>query len=205
MVSHFVCVLFVGYIIYVAKPGSSLFSWHPALMALGFGFMLSEAILVFSPQSSFLVSATRKTRVFVHWTGAVAALSCVLIGLATVWWNKELRNKSHATTWHGILGYATVAYLAVQCCAGAMVKYPSVVKNMVRLADLKMYHATSGLTLFALGCVSLVLGMYSNYFNRLVTGTSWYACVGCVAFLALIMANQVTSAYLKKPAPVAKK
>ena len=175
------------------------------VLVFQFGFLLSEAILIFSPQISILASGTRKTRVFVHWAGAVAALICVVVGLATVWWNKELRNKSHATTWHGIVGYATVAYLGMQCCAGTMVKYPSIVKNMVRFADLKMYHATSGLALFTLGCVSLVLGMYSNYFNRLVTGTVWYACVGCVAFLALTMTKQVTSAYLQKPAPVAKK
>lgn len=167
--------------------------------------MMSESILVFSPQSSFLLSATRKTRVFAHWVGLVATLACALVGLGAVWWNKHLRKKPHAATWHGIVGFSTIGYLALQCCAGVMVKYPSAIQKFVRFADLKMYHATSGLMLFSLSCISLVLGMYSNYFNRLVTGTSWYACVGCVAILALIMANQVTGAYLKKPSPVVKK
>ena len=172
---------------------------------LQFCFFMSEAILVFSPQSSLIVSASRKTKVFVHWLGMAGALVCALGGLGTVWWNKELKNKPHAATWHGILGFTTIAYLAVQCCAGTLVKYPSAVKGFIRLADLKMCHATSGLALFSLSCVSLILGMCSNYFNRLVTGTSWYACVGCIGLLALIMANQVTAAYLKKPSSIAKK
>lgn len=113
------------------------------------------------------------------------------------------------TSWHGTLGYITVGYVCVQCIAGITVKYPNLVKSIVpRPADLKLYHATSGLLLFTLAYVTIVLGMWSNFFTEAVTGTSWYACVACPAVLVLVVMTQITQAYVGRAGvrkPVAKK
>ena len=88
----------------------------------------------------------------------------------------------------------------MQSVGGVCVKYYKLLKGMT-LAQLKLYHATSGLVAYTLVCASLWLGMCSNWFTSTVTGTSWYACMGSVSILALAVMNQITSRYL----PQAKK
>lgn len=199
MVAHFVCALFTGYITYAAhQPTSTLFSWHPTLMSLAFAFLMAEAILVFSPQSSLLQQKPRKLKVTCHWTLMVCSAVCAITGFAVIYYNKELREKPHLKSWHGILGIITVAYVIVQCCGGFNLLYPQFSAKFVRLASLKQMHATSGLFLFLLATFSLVTGMFSNWFTATVTGTSWYACLACPMLLLLIVTNQIKNAYLQK-------
>jgi cytochrome b-561 domain-containing protein 2 len=89
-----------------------------------------------------------------------------------------------------------MCYVTTQCLAGTAQLYPQVAMKYVKLAQLKLMHATSGLTLFVLVTISLVLGMYSNYFVHEVTGTSWYACVLCPLIMLLIVTNQIRANYL---------
>lgn len=161
---------------------------------------MTESIIIFSPISSLILKSDRKTKVQYHWIGMLVAALCALTGVGIIWYNKNLNQKPHMTTWHGTFGYITAGYVCVQCIAGIFVKYPHLVKSIVpRLADLKLYHATSGLALYSLVYVTLILAMFSSYFVTNVTGTSWYACVACPAILVLVIMTQITSAYAKRP------
>ncbi|XP_068763208.1 transmembrane reductase CYB561D2 [Struthio camelus] len=178
-----------------ARPGSSLFSWHPLLMALAFSFLLTEALLVFSPESSPLRSFSRKVKVRVHWALQLLALLCALLGLGIISYNKHLNGKAHFVTWHGLTGLLTVLYTCMQCLGGVVLLYPKLVKNWT-LAKLKLYHATSGLVGYLLGCTSLMLGMCSLWFTTSVTGVSWYLLMLCPILTSLVIMNQVSNAYL---------
>ena len=156
---------------------------------------MAESIFVYSPISSLVVRSARKTKVTYHWVGMVVGLVFALAGTFFIWYNKELSNKPHMTSWHGILGYITVGYYVIECSAGIVVKYPSLVKAFVRPADLKLYHATAALLLFMLACITLVLAMFSDWFVATVTGTSWYMCVICPGILALAVMNQITTSF----------
>lgn len=157
---------------------------------------MAEAILVFSRESSILRTAAHVTKVNSHVVGMVLSLVCALLGVSAMWYNKELAGKPHMTTWHGTLGYVTVAYVVVQCIAGIFVKYHHLVKKYLKPVQLKMYHATSGLLLYSLACGSLVLGLFSTWFSSNITGTSWWACLACPALLVLMVMNQITQRYL---------
>ena len=158
---------------------------------------MSEAIIVFSPLSSPILTAKRPTKLMFHWIGMVAALISALAGLFAVWYNKELNGKPHMVSWHGTFGFATVAYVCVQCIAGFFVKNHHLIKSWYpKLKDLKLAHATSGLVLYTLVCGTLVMGMYSNFFVQAVTGTSWYFCLACPATLSLVVMTQITTAYM---------
>jgi len=196
MVAHFVVALFTGFIIYTAQPGSSLFSWHPTLMVLAFTFLMVEGILVFSKESSLIQKAARPTKVNTHTVCMVLSLLCCLGGAFVIWYNKELNGKPHVISWHGIIGYITVTYVGIQCLAGIFVKYHKILANYIKPFQLKMNHATSGLFLYSMVCLSMVLGMYSNWFTANVTGTSWYACFACPSILILVVMNQITTNYL---------
>lgn len=92
-----------------------------------------------------------------------------------------------------------MSYIVVQSIGGSFVKYEflrSLIK--MRLADLKLYHATSGLIAFTLVTVTLMLAMYSTWFTSSVDDVLWYACAAAVSFMAVIVMNQITSEYLPK-------
>lgn len=156
---------------------------------------MTESIFIYSPLSSLAAAATRSTKVMYHWLGMLFGLVFALAGTSFIWYNKELNKKPHMTSWHGTLGYITIGYYVLECSAGIIVKYPSLVKAYVRPADLKLYHATAALLLFMLACVTLVLGMFSDWFVTTVTGTSWYMCIVCPSILALAVMTQINTSF----------
>ncbi|NWW05329.1 C56D2 protein, partial [Oreocharis arfaki] len=174
---------------------AGLFSWHPLLMALAFSFLMTEALLIFSPETSLLRSFSRKVRVRAHWALQLLALLCALLGLGIITYNKHLNGKGHFVTWHGLTGLLAVLYAGGQCAGGALLLYPKLMKNWT-LAKLKLYHATSGLVGYLLGCASLMLGMCSLWFTTTVTGASWYLAMLCPLITSLVIMNQVSNAYL---------
>ncbi|XP_074861487.1 transmembrane reductase CYB561D2 [Carettochelys insculpta] len=194
-IAHLVSLGFTVFVAVLARPGSSLFSWHPFLMSLAFSFVMTEALLAFSPESSLLRSFSRKAKVRFHWALQLLALLCALLGLAIISANKHLNGKAHFVTWHGLTGLLTVLYASLQCTGGLALLYPKLLKNWP-LAKMKVYHATSGLVGYLLGCASLMLAMCSLWFTTAVTGLSWYLAVLCPILTSLVIMNQVSNAYL---------
>ncbi|XP_072328162.1 transmembrane reductase CYB561D2 isoform X1 [Scyliorhinus torazame] len=181
----------------VSRPGSSLFSWHPFLMSVAFSFIMTQAILLFSPETSLILSYSRKIKVRVHWLLQGLTTMCAILGLTIISYNKYLNDKPHFTSWHGLVGLVTVFYICMQSIGGVSLLYPKLMGNW-SLSKLKLYHATSGLVGYLLGCTSLLLGMCSSWFTETVNGISWYIAVCCPALLALVLMNQISSAYLKR-------
>ncbi|XP_074692553.1 transmembrane reductase CYB561D2 isoform X2 [Strix aluco] len=212
--AHLVALGFPTAVAVLARPGSSLFSWHPLLMALAvspagwgrpvaiplpsvsqFSFLMTEALLIFSPETSLLRSFSRKVKVRAHWALQLLALLCALLGLGIITYNKHLNGKAHFVTWHGLTGLLTVLYASGQCAGGVLLLYPKLMKNWT-LAKLKLYHATSGLVGYLLGCASLMLGMCSLWFTASVTSVAWYLAMLCPLLTSLVIMNQVSNAYL---------
>lgn len=160
-----------------------------------FSFLMTEALLIFSPETSLLRNFSRKVKVRVHWALQLLALLCALLGLGLIAYNKHLNGKAHFVTWHGLTGLLTVLYAGGQCAGGLLLLYPKLMKNWT-LAKLKLYHATSGLVGYLLGCASLMLGMCSLWFTTSVTGVSWYLAMLCPLLTSLVIMNQVSNAYL---------
>lgn len=208
MVAHVIAVLFTCLMIFVAWPGSSLFSWHPTLMTFAFVTLMFEGLLVFNRESSLLLAAARQTKVQVHWILQATAITCAILGFLVIFYNKYLYDKPHFTTWHGLFGVITVSYIVLQSIGGSFVKYQWLRSFInIKLADLKLYHATSGLIAFTLVTATLMLAMYSTWFTSNVNEILWYGCVASVSFMAVIVMNQITSEYLpkargQKPVPV---
>ncbi|XP_004615272.2 transmembrane reductase CYB561D2 isoform X2 [Sorex araneus] len=193
--AHLVALGFTIFVTVLARPGSSLFSWHPVLMSLAFSFLMTEALLVFSPESSLLRSLSRKGRTRCHWVLQLLALMCALLGLGLVILHKEQLGKAHLATWHGQAGLLAVLWAGLQCSGGVGLLYPKLLPRWP-LAKLKLYHATSGLVCYLLGSASLLLGMCSLWFTATVTGGFWYLAVLCPIITSLVIMNQVSNAYL---------
>ena len=67
MVVHVITVGLTGALVYLAGPGTDLFSWHPSLMAVAFALFMAQAIVIFSPESSLLLASSRQDKVQLHW------------------------------------------------------------------------------------------------------------------------------------------
>ncbi|XP_069500154.1 transmembrane reductase CYB561D2 [Ambystoma mexicanum] len=193
--AHISAVAFTISVGVVSRPGSSLFSWHPFLMSMAFSFFMTEALLIFSPESSLLRSFSRKIKVRLHWAAQLCALVCATLGLTIISFNKYLNDKPHFATWHGFLGLLTVIFAAFQTLGGITLLYHKLITRW-SLAKRKVYHATSGLVGYLLGCTSLLLGMCSLWFTASVTGGSWYLAALCPLVTGLVVMNQVSNAYL---------
>lgn len=67
MVVHILSVAFTGFILYLASPGSDLFSWHPTCMTIAFMLLLLQAIVLFSPESSLFPTTPKQVyRKYIH-------------------------------------------------------------------------------------------------------------------------------------------
>ncbi|KAL1782477.1 cytochrome b561 domain-containing protein 2 [Sigmodon hispidus] len=187
--AHLVALGFTIFVAVLARPGSSLFSWHPVLMSLAFSFLMTEALLMFSPESSLLRSLSRKVRARCHWVLQLLALLCALLGLGLVILHKEQLGKAHLATRHGQAGLLAVLWAGLQCSGGMGLLYPKLLPRWP-LAKLKLYHATSGLVGYLLGSASLLLGMCSLWFTATVTGGAWYLAALCPVLTSLVIMNQ---------------
>ncbi|KAK3581310.1 hypothetical protein CHS0354_033050 [Potamilus streckersoni] len=205
MVAHVVATGLAAFIIYTAWPGSSLFSWHPACMALAFICLMFEGLLVFNRESSLFSNVSHSSKILTHQLMNIGAFIFALIGFLVIYYNKNLNNKNHFTTWHGTLGLATVCYVPLQMMGGAIAKYPAL-RNILKmkLSTIKLYHATSGSIVLTLASCTLLTAFYSSWFTQQVGDIIWWICFACLAVIPMIGLNQITSAYLprscRKPA-----
>ncbi|KAL0160652.1 hypothetical protein M9458_044377, partial [Cirrhinus mrigala] len=140
-------------------------------------------VLLFNPYSSPVKKLKHKTKGRLHWILQGLCVCCATAGLAAIVYNKNLNEKPHFTTWHGLIGVLTSV-------GGLPLLYPKLAKGW-SLAKLKRYHATSGLLTYLLGSLSLFLGLCSAWFSSSVNGYGWYLAVLCPVL-------QVTNAYMAR-------
>ncbi|XP_043078912.1 transmembrane reductase CYB561D2 [Puntigrus tetrazona] len=197
--THALCALFTGFIAALSRPGSSLFSWHPFLMTLAFSFFMTEAVLLFNPYSSPVKKLKHKAKGRLHWLLQGSCVCCAVAGLAAVFYNKHLGGKPHFSTWHGALGALTVAAAGLQALGGLPLLHPKLARGRSR-AELKRYHAASGLLAYLLGSSSLFLGLRSAWFGGVAGGFGGALAPLCPVLCALVVMSQVTNAYMaRKP------
>ncbi|XP_010898941.2 cytochrome b561 domain-containing protein 2 isoform X1 [Esox lucius] len=197
ILTHVLCIVFTLFVTVLAKPGTSLFSWHPFLMTLAFSLFMTEAVLVFSPHCSPIWKLSHKTKGRVHWILQCLCASSGTLGLVSIIYNKHVSGKPHFTSWHGQVGLGTACVVGMQCLAALPLLYHSLAKGW-SLARLKRYHAVSGLVTYLLGSASLLLGMCSAWFTGTVGGQAWYLFALCPVFSTLVVMSQVSNTYMAK-------
>lgn len=158
---------------------------------------MTEAILIFSPHGSPIKKLTYRTKSRLHWMLQSLCVSCAVLGVAAIFYNKHLKGKPHFTSWHGVLGVLTLWVVILQSLAALPLLYNSLAKGW-SLAKLKQYHAATGMLSYLLGSISLVLGLSSAWFTASVRGYAWYLTVLCPVVCALAVIEQITTRYTSK-------
>ncbi|KAF4093575.1 hypothetical protein AMELA_G00003470 [Ameiurus melas] len=180
--AHCVALGFTVLIGVLSRPGTSLFSWHPLCMSLGFCLCMTEGILLFSGE------------------GFKKKLSCFTfcsMGLGFMVASKRKSEHPHLETWHSLLGVGTLVATVLQATCGVCLLFPKLTRN-VSVSRLRLYHATCGLVAYLLATVTVTAALFSDWFQATVNGPIWYAFLLLPPFPALVVMNQITNTFLPK-------
>ncbi|XP_041083170.1 cytochrome b561 domain-containing protein 1-like [Polyodon spathula] len=191
--AHIISLALTIFITLLSRPGTSLFSWHPVCMSVGFSLCMTEGVLLFSSEGSPFCFQSRKGRVRLHWVLQALVVIAGGTGLAFIVASKNVSERPHLTSWHGLLGMATLVATGCQALCGVCLLFPKWVNSVARL---RLYHATCGLVTYLLASATLALAMCSDWFQGTIKGVLWYVCVLLPLLPALVVMNQVTNSYL---------
>ncbi|XP_004582026.2 probable transmembrane reductase CYB561D1 [Ochotona princeps] len=197
IVAHLVAFGFTIFLTVLSRPGTSLFSWHPVFMALAFCVCMAEAILLFSPEHSLFCCCSRKARIRLHWTGQTLAILCTALGLGFIVSSRTRSELPHLVSWHSWVGVLTLLATSVQALWGLCLLCPRATR-VSRVARLKLYHLTCGLVVYLLATLTVLLGMYSAWFQAQIKGAAWYFCLALPLYPALVIMHQISSSYLPR-------
>nr|DBA33865.1 TPA: hypothetical protein GDO54_001490 [Pyxicephalus adspersus] len=195
--AHILALGFTVFLIILARPGTSLFSWHPLFMAIAFCLCMTEAVLLLSPETSPLCTLSRKSKIRLHWLLQMSVPILAGTGTTFIVCSKNRSEQPHLTSWHSVLGLITLMATCCQAVCGFALLCPRLAQ-VSAVSRLKMYHATCGLMVYLLATATVVLGFYSNWFQAQIKGPGWYVCLVLPLYPALVIMNQVLDIYLPK-------
>ncbi|CAF4232716.1 unnamed protein product [Rotaria socialis] len=184
-----------------------IFKFHPSLMAVSYlGFMF-QAINIFSvDNTSRSAPITKRKQILIHSLFQVGSIICSIIAFTAIYLRKEQGNKSHFTSWHGLIGFTVFIWSLLQSTGGLLL---TILQRYIRSlglthAKLRIYHATSGVLLFTMSCFVIVLGLASNWFKtkmpdeKIIYSVIFYLLTSSMLFLAHKCVEQVKARYVKR-------
>ncbi|XP_006899394.1 PREDICTED: cytochrome b561 domain-containing protein 1-like [Elephantulus edwardii] len=197
ILAHLVALGFTVFLTVLSRPGTSLFSWHPVFMVLAFCFCMAEAILLFSTEHSPFFFCSRKARIRLHWVGQALAILFAALGLGFIVCSKTRSELPHLVSWHSWVGILTLLATGGQALCGLCLLCPRAAR-VSRVARLKLYHLTCGLVIYLMATVTVLLSMYSVWFQAQIKGAAWYLCLALPLYPALVIMHQISSSYLPR-------
>ncbi|XP_053562740.1 probable transmembrane reductase CYB561D1 [Bombina bombina] len=195
--AHVLALGFTVFLLILARPGTSLFSWHPVFMAVAFCLCMTEAVLLLSPETSPICPLSRKCKTRMHWLAQLCVVVLASIGLVFIVCSKNRSELPHLTSWHSIFGLVTLGSTCCQAVCGLALLCPRMVR-VTSVSRLKLYHATCGLLVYLLATATVLLGLCSDWFQAHIKGPVWYVCLFIPLYPALVIMNQVLDIYLPK-------
>ncbi|KAM4581820.1 putative transmembrane reductase CYB561D1 [Fundulus diaphanus] len=175
----------------LSRPGTSLFSWHPLCMSVAHCINLCFEGTIFCLKS-------RKNKMRFHWLCQALALIAAAVGLGFILASKNVSELPHLVSWHSLLGSCTLAASLLQAACGICVIFHNQLHLSPSPARLRLYHATCGLVVYLLATVTVMLAMFSDWFQATVKGLAWWVFAVVPLFPALVAMNQITNAYLPR-------
>ena len=144
------------------EPKPTLFQWHPITMTAAFVASMPEGVYTALSMRRSRSLPERQALGRRHMLLSVVMSLLSLAGYAVIYVSKDRRNKKHLATWHGLLGAACVLATVAQSLLGSVVYFRWTSRGVI-ISKSRNAHKWLGLTVVALGCVSMFLGMRSNY------------------------------------------
>ncbi|XP_072752387.1 transmembrane reductase CYB561D2 [Anoplolepis gracilipes] len=170
ILTHFLLVAPVIYILVLAFGHYSFFSWHPICMSVGVGLLITEAVFSVSGEAYISSKLPRRNRVTIHWVLHTIGLTIIGIGFIIIIVNKINHNKSHFVTTHSQLGLVTIILSVLTAAFGILANNTVWIYPRVRPILVKVAHACGGIGILVLLLATLINGTYSHWWPGTVTG-----------------------------------
>ncbi|XP_021121274.1 cytochrome b561 domain-containing protein 1 isoform X2 [Heterocephalus glaber] len=167
------------------------------MQPLEFCLCMAEAILIFSPEHSPFLFCSRKAWTRLHWAGQTLTILCAALGLGFIISSKTRSELPHLVSWHSWVGVVTLLATGAQALCGLCLLFPRAAR-VSRVARLKLYHLTCGLVVYLMATVTVLLGMYSVWFQAQIKGAAWYLCLALPLYPALVIMHQISRSYLPR-------
>ncbi|XP_076257559.1 transmembrane reductase CYB561D2 [Rhynchophorus ferrugineus] len=182
--AHISVVVFVYVVIKLAfRDEFVLFTWHPILMSFGWMLMMTEGLYAINKYNTYWrFKTTGGFRVQIHWIALAIGYALSVIGFAVVYINKDLNNKHHFATWHGLFGLIGLIATVPPIINGTVLYFK---KELSRYIDkprlVKFIHVITGTVAFLFGALAIVLSVYSNWYRKRSTGSVYLFWLGLVS------------------------
>ena len=123
-------------------------------------------------------------RITVHWACEVAGVLLAYLGFLAIYNNKENNKAAHFTTWHGQIGLITLGLLSMAPMGGVVAKYSQTTSKLVGLKPrlLKDVHGYAGIAALVCLLFTVILSFYSNWFQAVVSGNTWWIALGLAIY-----------------------
>ncbi|XP_008521673.1 ataxin-7-like protein 2 isoform X8 [Equus przewalskii] len=167
------------------------------MQPLVFCLCMAEAILLFSSEHSPFFFCSRKARIRLHWAGQTLAILCASLGLGFIICSRTRSELPHLVSWHSWVGALTLLATGGQALCGLCLLCPQAAR-VSRVARLKLYHLTCGLVVYLMATATVLLGLYSVWFQAQIKGAAWYLCLALPLYPALVIMHQISSSYLPR-------
>ncbi|XP_012503967.1 PREDICTED: cytochrome b561 domain-containing protein 1 isoform X2 [Propithecus coquereli] len=213
ILAHLVALGFTIFLTVLSRPGTKVGApiedtseggrrWVlSSLLALflcsQFCLCMAEAILLFSPEHSPFFFCSRKARIRLHWAGQTLAILSAALGLGFIISSRTRSELPHLVSWHSWVGALTLLATGGQALCGLCLLCPRAAR-VSKVARLKLYHLTCGLVVYLMATVTVLLSMYSVWFQAQIKGAAWYLCLALPLYPALVIMHQISSSYLPR-------
>ncbi|XP_069335137.1 probable transmembrane reductase CYB561D1 isoform X2 [Eulemur rufifrons] len=213
ILAHLVALGFTIFLTVLSRPGTSDWAlmedtseggrrWAlPSLLALflcsQFCLCMAESILLFSPEHSPFFFCSWKARIRLHWAGQTLAILSAALGLGFIISSRTRSELPHLVSWHSWIGALTLLATGGQALCGLCLLCPRAAR-VSKVARLKLYHLTCGLVVYLMATVTVLLSMYSVWFQAQIKGAAWYLCLALPLYPALVIMHQISSSYLPR-------
>lgn len=189
---------FSGFLLYNAEPGSTLFSYHPALMTIAYSLLVFEAVQIFN-KSNPVRSWLPVRPVTFHWLLAGTSMICIGGGMYAVFTHKENLGKEHFVSLHSKLGLVANSGMFMTAIGGVLTLYR---RNLSLPPIVKTGHMVAGAVVYSCAVGALLTGLSSNWFSNVVMVNApvyWKVIFSLPVVCGFVVVTQVVIKVLKKP------
>lgn len=160
-----------------SNPINYVFVGHPILNSVGL-FFLAQSLLVTQPPPQSGAHKTMGGQV--HGILNSISIMCFLAAFTLIYYNKQVNNANHITTWHALFGIATYVLLIGAFFVGmAQFWFPEEVFGSVNKAKaFYKYHRLTGYVILALASATTLLALESSYNVNVLHISYWTVLPG---------------------------
>ncbi|GAX81977.1 hypothetical protein CEUSTIGMA_g9405.t1 [Chlamydomonas eustigma] len=171
---------------------SSLFSWHPLFMSIGYILFMSEGV-VSSIMFRHLDGPVRVRAIWTHAVMQARALICVALGFAVIYQNKIIGHKLHFKSTHSKFGVATLLMTVLSPLMGVVsfkrlgiiTKFPEKWHSFI-----KFLHRRVGLITWLLAMITIQLALPHPTVKRTLLTPLWQIGITVLTFLLMMLSSR---------------